>query len=87
MILAGILSLTSPEAVDMESSGAHPAGPSHEFRDAHVSTFLTEIRQTMLPERGGRHGPLPPMLVAMTVVTGLVAPSATWSSATSSSPT
>ncbi len=36
--------------------------------------FLTirEIRDTLLPARSGPHGPLPPMLLALTVVTGLV---------------
>jgi uncharacterized membrane protein YoaK (UPF0700 family) len=37
-----------------------------------VNTFLTEIRQTIFPDRDSRHGPLPPLLIAMTVVTGLV---------------
>ena len=37
-----------------------------------MPTFLTEIRETLLPERGAKFGPLPPLLVAMTVVTGLV---------------
>jgi hypothetical protein len=31
-----------------------------------------EIRQVIIPDRGGEYGPLPPLLVAMTVVTGLV---------------
>src|SRR5258708_39104220 len=33
---------------------------------------LTEIRQTLVPDRGARHGPLPPLLVALTFITGLV---------------
>ena len=37
-----------------------------------MSTFLTEVRQTLAPGRTDRVGPLPPLLVAMTVVTGLV---------------
>jgi uncharacterized membrane protein YoaK (UPF0700 family) len=37
-----------------------------------VSTFLAEIREIVLPAPGGRHGPLPPLLLAMTMVTGLV---------------
>jgi uncharacterized membrane protein YoaK (UPF0700 family) len=37
-----------------------------------VNTFLTEIRETIVPDRNGKHGPLPPLLVAMTLVTGLV---------------
>jgi uncharacterized membrane protein YoaK (UPF0700 family) len=37
-----------------------------------VSRFFTDVRETLLPRPGGRHGPLPPLLVAMTVVTGLV---------------
>jgi uncharacterized membrane protein YoaK (UPF0700 family) len=37
-----------------------------------VSSFFTEIRDTLVPGRDSRHGPLPPLLVAMTLVTGLV---------------
>jgi hypothetical protein len=35
-------------------------------------SFLPELRQTLLPARDSKHGPLPPLLVAMTFVTGLV---------------
>jgi uncharacterized membrane protein YoaK (UPF0700 family) len=35
-------------------------------------SFLPELRQTLLPARDSTHGPLPPLLVAMTFVTGLV---------------
>jgi uncharacterized membrane protein YoaK (UPF0700 family) len=37
-----------------------------------MPTFLTEVRETLIPGRNDRFGPLPPLLVAMTVVTGLV---------------
>lgn len=37
-----------------------------------MSTFLTEARETLFPGRGAPLGPLPPLLIAMTVVTGLV---------------
>ncbi len=37
-----------------------------------MSTFLTEVRETLAPAQTDRFGPLPPLLVAMTVVTGLV---------------
>lgn len=37
-----------------------------------MNTFLTEIRDTLAPGRTDRFGPLPPLLVAMTVLTGLV---------------
>ncbi len=37
-----------------------------------MSTFLTELRETFLWDRDSRHGPLPPLLVSMTLVTGLV---------------
>jgi uncharacterized membrane protein YoaK (UPF0700 family) len=37
-----------------------------------VSTFFTDIRETLLPRPGGRDGPLPQLLVGLTVVTGLV---------------
>ncbi len=37
-----------------------------------MNSFVAEIRQTLVPDRDGAHGPLPPLLLAMTVVTGLV---------------
>jgi len=37
-----------------------------------MSTFLAEIRETLAPGRSAPFGPLPPLLVAMTLVTGLV---------------
>jgi uncharacterized membrane protein YoaK (UPF0700 family) len=36
------------------------------------TAFLTEIRETLVPDRDGGHGPLPPVLISMTLVTGLV---------------
>jgi uncharacterized membrane protein YoaK (UPF0700 family) len=36
------------------------------------AAFLTDIRETILPDRDGAHGPLPPVLLSMTLVTGLV---------------
>ena len=52
-----------------------------------MNVFFAEIRQMIIPDRGGAYGPLPPLLVAMTVVTGLVDAFATSSLATSLSPT
>ena len=37
-----------------------------------MQTFLTEVRETLIPGRNDRFGPLPPLLVALTFVTGLV---------------
>ena len=37
-----------------------------------MTTFFTEARQTLVPHDEVKHGPLPPLLVAMTFVTGLV---------------
>jgi uncharacterized membrane protein YoaK (UPF0700 family) len=37
-----------------------------------MKTFFTEVRQTLVPRGEIKHGPLPPLLVAMTLVTGLV---------------
>jgi uncharacterized membrane protein YoaK (UPF0700 family) len=37
-----------------------------------MSTFLTEIRETLAPSGTSPFGPLPPLLIAMTIVTGLV---------------
>jgi uncharacterized membrane protein YoaK (UPF0700 family) len=36
------------------------------------AAFFSDIRDTVRPDRDGRHGPLPPLLVSMTLVTGLV---------------
>jgi len=37
-----------------------------------MNPFLTGVRETIVPAPGARHGPLPPLLLALTVVTGLV---------------
>jgi uncharacterized membrane protein YoaK (UPF0700 family) len=37
-----------------------------------MTTFLTDARGTVAPRRGSKDGLLPPLLVALTVVTGLV---------------
>jgi uncharacterized membrane protein YoaK (UPF0700 family) len=37
-----------------------------------VNTFLAEVRGTLVPQRNGRHGPLPPLLLGLTLLTGLV---------------
>ena len=37
-----------------------------------MNTFLTEARQTLVPSDEVKHGPLPPLLVGLTLVTGLV---------------
>src|SRR5437588_7445276 len=37
-----------------------------------MSTFFTDARQTLVPHGEVKHGPLPPLLVGMTLVTGLV---------------
>lgn len=37
-----------------------------------MTSFLADVRSTVAPGAGARHGPLPPVLLSMTVVTGLV---------------
>src|SRR6202521_227848 len=37
-----------------------------------MNTFLTEVRETLVPSGSAPFGPLPPLLVALTFVTGLV---------------
>jgi len=37
-----------------------------------VNPFFTGVRETVAPRPGGRHGPLPPLLLGLTAVTGLV---------------
>src|SRR6478672_5311261 len=34
--------------------------------------FLNDVREVFVPRRGSKHGPLPPLLLGLTVVTGLV---------------
>lgn len=37
-----------------------------------MNTFLADLRGTLVPGRNGKHGPLPPLLLALTFLTGLV---------------
>ncbi len=37
-----------------------------------ITTFVADVRETIAPRRGDKDGLLPPLLVALTVVTGLV---------------
>jgi uncharacterized membrane protein YoaK (UPF0700 family) len=37
-----------------------------------ATEFVDEIREMLVPSRTSRHGPLPPLLLGLTVVTGLV---------------
>jgi len=37
-----------------------------------VTGFLADARDTVIPRRAGQHGPLPSLLISMTLVTGLV---------------
>ena len=37
-----------------------------------MSDFLADARDVLVPGKSGKHGPLPPLLVSMTLVTGLV---------------
>jgi uncharacterized membrane protein YoaK (UPF0700 family) len=37
-----------------------------------MTAFLADVRNTIAPDRQGRYGPLPPLLLSMTLVTGLV---------------
>jgi uncharacterized membrane protein YoaK (UPF0700 family) len=37
-----------------------------------MNAFFAEVRETLFPPRGAKDGPLPPLMVAMTLVSGLV---------------
>jgi uncharacterized membrane protein YoaK (UPF0700 family) len=37
-----------------------------------MNTFFEEMKETLLPKLDGKDGPLPPLLLALTIVTGLV---------------
>jgi len=43
-----------------------------ERRPEMVTAFLSDVRDMVVPGRTERHGPLPPLLISMTLVTGLV---------------
>ena len=38
----------------------------------HASQFFDDVRDVVVPRREGRHGPIPPLLLGLTIVTGLV---------------
>jgi uncharacterized membrane protein YoaK (UPF0700 family) len=40
--------------------------------DTYARALLTDLRDTLFPGRGGKYGLLPPLLVGLTVITGLV---------------
>ncbi|MCG8965231.1 MULTISPECIES: YoaK family protein [Streptomyces] len=37
-----------------------------------MRALLTDVARTLVPPRGDRHGPLPPLMLVLTVVTGLI---------------
>jgi hypothetical protein len=37
-----------------------------------MTSFLAEVRSVLVPDPAGKHGPLPPGLLSITVLTGLV---------------
>lgn len=47
-------------------------GPAAVPHHGAVQTTLREARATLVPDMSGPHGPLPPLLLVLTVVTGLV---------------
>jgi uncharacterized membrane protein YoaK (UPF0700 family) len=49
-----------------------PTPPHQRHRRDMMTAFLADARDVVVPRRAGRHGPLPPLLVSMTLVTGLV---------------
>ena len=53
-----------------ERSWVHALGQVGRYRG--MNAFLTDVRDTVAPARGSKDGLLPPLLVALTAVTGLV---------------
>lgn len=49
-----------------------PKLPETASNPANMTSFIDEVRQTLAPGADKKHGPLPPLLVALTAVTGLV---------------
>jgi uncharacterized membrane protein YoaK (UPF0700 family) len=53
------------------TTSACPGPQLADGRETDMSAaFLSDVRDTVVPDPGGRHGPLPPLLVSMTLVTG-----------------
>ncbi|HUD36213.1 MAG TPA: YoaK family protein [Streptosporangiaceae bacterium] len=58
----------STPAAEPDSRGSGPAGAIN----ATLTRFVADVMDTVRPDAAGKHGPLPPLLVSMTMVTGLV---------------
>ena len=55
------------------SPGRRPTRCRHADDDMRpANQFVDEVREMVVPRRAGRHGPLPPLLLGLTLVTGLV---------------
>src|SRR6516164_8461744 len=65
-----VLAPQTRQVIYSERSVVHDSGAVGSY--PWMTTFLTGARETVAPRRGGRDGLLPPLLVALTVVTGLV---------------
>lgn len=50
----------------------HTPAPQAPAPQPPYRALLAGLRETIVPDRDGRHGPLPPLLLSMTLVTGLV---------------
>jgi hypothetical protein len=44
----------------------------HQLGLRFMNNFITEVRETLIPSKNARDGPLPPLLIGMTLITGLV---------------
>ena len=65
-----VLAPQTRQVIYSERSVVHDSGEVGSY--PWMTTFLTGARETVAPRRGGRDGLLPPLLVALTAVTGLV---------------
>jgi uncharacterized membrane protein YoaK (UPF0700 family) len=57
---------------DPEAMSSLLTHPRHRRRRDITTAFLSDVREMVLPGQTVRHGPLPPLLISMTLVTGLV---------------
>ena len=62
-------SLSATPAERLRHLGSFDARPC---RPSTGSRFVDDVREMLVPRRGSRHGPLPPLLLGLTIVTGLV---------------
>src|SRR5689334_25414640 len=70
--VAGLAGAESKNDKKLVSGGSRAPPGGYWLKGPAMIDVLRDAARTVVPERGDRHGPLPPLLLVLTVVTGLV---------------